>query len=281
MTTRELLMKGREELARSGISETVDLDTSLLLCHVLGISREKLYARLTDPVDEASAEAFLNLTRRRSRNHPVAYLTGTKEFFGREFAVGEGVLCPRPDTEIIVEKALEILEGFPGDTLLDLCSGSGCIGLTMALEKPELSVLCADIDEGPKEYFHINRERLKAPRARFVRSDLFDNIRGAFSLILTNPPYLTAGETEERMNEGWIEPSLALDGGPDGLVLIEKIVKESIDHIAPEGYLLIEAAPGQMGRILDMMRTAGYSSLGTADDLAGRQRVAYGRWTLR
>ncbi len=274
-------MKGREELSRSGVSDTVDLDTSLLLCHVLKMGREKLYARLSDPVDDAAAEAFLNLTRLRSQNHPVAYLTGTKEFFGRDFAVGGGVLCPRPDTEIIVEKALEFLGDFQGETLLDLCSGSGCIGLTMALEKPELSVLCSDIDEAPEKYFQINRERLQAANARFVRSDLFENIGGPFSLILTNPPYLTEVETRERMGEGWIEPALALDGGPDGLILIEKIVKKSIDHIAPEGYLLIEAAPGQMGRILDMMRTAGYSSLGTADDLAGRQRVAYGRWTLR
>ncbi len=281
MTIREILLKGREELTAAGISDTVELDTSLLLCHALGIGREQLYARLTDPVDDERGEAFLELVRKRCGNYPVAYLTGTREFFGRDFAVGAGILCPRPDTEILVEKALEIMGALPCQRILDLCSGSGCIGLTMALEKPESSVLCADIGEEPERIFALNRERLGVPNARFVRSDLFEKVEGTFGLILTNPPYLTTAETAERMEEGWKEPALALDGGPDGLVLIDKIVKKSIEHIAPEGYLLVEAAPEQMGRILEFMGTAGFTSLGTADDLAGRKRVAYGRWKLK
>ena len=113
--------------------------------------------------------------------------------------MGEGVLCPRPDTEIIVEKALEFLGIFRERTLLDLCSGSGCIGLTMALEKPELSVLCSDIDEAPEKYFQINRERLQGGERPLCPSDLFENIGGPFSLILDKSPYLTEVETRERM----------------------------------------------------------------------------------
>ncbi|MDC7218582.1 MAG: peptide chain release factor N(5)-glutamine methyltransferase [Spirochaetales bacterium] len=278
MTIRELLRQGRDRLTLSGVSDTVDLDTSLLLCHVLNIGREQLFARLTDPVEEDRARAFLGLTEKRAQNFPVAYLTGLKEFFGRDFFVEEGVLCPRPDTEIIVEKSLEFLEGTPSPAVLDLCSGSGCIGLTLALERPDSSVLCGDIDETPEKMFHKNREALKADNARFVRTDLFDRVEGRFNLIATNPPYLTARETADRMEEGWKEPALALDGGEDGLILVEKIVQKTIAYLAPGGYLLIEAAPDQMERILNMMGTAGFSSLGTADDLAGRERVAYGRW---
>ncbi|MDC7221885.1 MAG: peptide chain release factor N(5)-glutamine methyltransferase [Spirochaetales bacterium] len=277
MTVRELLREGRELLSRSGISDTVDLDTSLLLCHVLGIGREKLFALLPDPVDEAGAEEFLKLTEQRCRNYPVAYLTGSKEFFGRDFTVGEGVLCPRPDTEILVEKSLEFLEGQDEPELLDLCSGSGCVGLTLALERPDSRVVCVDIDEAPEKAFYKNRESLEAKNASFTRSNLFRNVKGLFHLIATNPPYLTSDETSERMDEGWKEPALALDGGEDGLDLVEEIVKKSIDYLAPEGYLLIEAHPEQMTGILQMMGTAGFTSLGTADDLAGRKRVAYGR----
>ncbi len=278
MTVAELLRREREVLTASGISDTVDLDTSLLLCHVMGWKREQLYARLPDPVPEEAARKFSELTELRSRNYPVAYLTGYREFYGRDFFVEEGVLCPRPDTEIIVEKSLEFLTPLPSPAVLDLCSGSGCIGLTLALEYPVSQVVCADIAEEPERAFTKNRLALGAENARFVHSDLFSGVEGIFDLIATNPPYLTERETRDRMDEGWKEPALALDGGADGLDLIEKIILKSIDYLSSGGYLLIEAAPDQMEQILDMMGTAGFTSLGTADDLAGRQRVAYGRW---
>jgi release factor glutamine methyltransferase len=279
MTIRELLRRGRIILNDSGISDTVDLDSSLLLCHVLGIRREQLFARLTDSVNEEASKSFLELTRKRADNYPVAYLTGQKEFYGRNFFVEEGVLCPRPDTEIIVEKSLEFLTPHSSPTILDLCSGSGCIGLTLGLERKDSTVLCGDIGATPENIFQKNKAALNAENTRFVRTDLFEKVEGSFQLIATNPPYLTAQETTERMEEGWKEPALALDGGDDGLDLIKKIVIKSIEYLSQEGYLLIEAAPDQMGPIIKMMETAGFTSLGTADDLAGKERVAYGQWT--
>jgi release factor glutamine methyltransferase len=278
MTIRELLILGRKELNDWGGTDTVELDSSLILGHVLKIRREQLLARFTDTISQESSEEFLALIEKRCQNYPVAYLTGVREFFGRDFKVARGVLCPRPDTEIIIEKALELLDGNPPSApLLDLCSGSGCIGLTIALEKGDSSIICADIDGAPQRAFEENKRLLHAHNADFIRSDLFKNLTGPFAMILTNPPYLTTEETQNRMNDDWIEPALALDGGPDGLDLIRKIIHESIDYLAPEGYLLVEAAPSQMVAMESLMIESGFNNVDTVLDLAGYKRVMYGR----
>lgn len=270
---------GKERLSAWGGTDTVDLDGSLLLCHVLEISRERLYARLNDPVPVREEEEFLKLIDKRCLNYPVAYLTGTKEFFGRPFRVAQGVLCPRPDTEIIIEKALDLLTKtrLPKPALLDLCSGSGCIGLTMAAEIPACTVVCSDIAPEPAEAFEVNRSLLGVGNASFAVSDLFADLEGRFDMILTNPPYLTARETSERMALGWKEPPLALDGGRDGMDLLRRIIPSSIDYLKPGGYLLVEAAPAQMDALEDLMGRADMTEIDRARDLAGHERVIYGR----
>ncbi len=279
MTVRETLASASRELTDS---QSPWLDGTILLSHILGVTREKLLASFPDPVESRDLEAFRDLLEKRKQGHPVAYLTGKKEFFGRDFQIREGVLCPRPDTEILVEAALAFLEGKENQKVHDLCTGTGCIGLTMALEMPSLRVSASDISEVAEQVFTANRHSLLTAVSRspgdvaFTRTSLFEGLSGPFDLILSNPPYLTSSETAERMEEGWKEPELALDGGDDGLDLIRTIIPGAFERLSPAGTLMIEAASPQMEEMKKLMTLAGFSRIEILKDLADRDRVITG-----
>ena len=279
MTIREALTRA------SGLIRDSDspwLDATVLLGAVTGMSREKLLASFPDPLSEELYISFMQLIEKRREGFPVAYLTGQKEFYGRPFKVTEGILCPRPDTEILVEGALkQILErGYR--RVHDLCTGSGCIALTLALEEPELQVSASDISTRSEEIFQKNCRLLDEegiippPAVRFIRTSLLDDIPPPLDMIVTNPPYLTTDETDERMDGDWKEPALALDGGPDGLDLIRIIIPEAYNRLVPGGCLMIEAAPPQMPGIRELMEEAGFSNIWILQDLAYRDRVMGG-----
>jgi len=277
MLIREALAEGLQKLTENLNDRNLNLDTSLLMGHCLGVTREKLYAMLGDELPEKSYPVFMGYIEKRSQGYPLAYITGFKEFYGRNFFLCEGLLCPRPDTEVLLEEGLEWLskEAFSfTPRVLDLCSGTGCIGLSVACETGS-DVLCADISPKAEEYFEINRRALET-QARFVRSDLFSSIEGRFHLILTNPPYLTSNETQERMDDRWKEPALALDGGPEGLDLIKVIIDEAPDYLYPGGALMIESDPSQMTYMSRRMEKRGFTELEIIPDLADDNRVIKG-----
>ena len=279
MTVRDTLASASRELTES---QTPWLDGTILLSHVLGVTREKLLASFPDPVDSRDLKTFRDLLKKRKQGHPVAYLTGIKEFYGRIFQIREGVLCPRPDTETLVEAALSFLEGTKKKKVHDLCTGTGCIGLTIALEMPSLKVSVSDISKQSEQVFTANRQSLLSAVSRkprdvpFTRTSLFDTIPGPFDLILSNPPYLTSSETAHRMHEGWKEPELALDGGDDGLDLIRIIIPESFRRLTYGGALMLEAASPQMKEMAELMDKAGFSQIRILKDLADRDRVITG-----
>lgn len=255
----------------------LNLDSSLLMGHCLGVSREKLYAQLGDELSEKFFQLYMEYIHKRSQGYPLAYITGVKEFYGRDFHISEGLLCPRPDTEILVEEGLKWLSNKTLPTpprVLDLCSGTACIGLSIACETGS-DVLCTDISPVAEEYFEINRKALDA-QARFIRSNLFSSIEERFHLILTNPPYLTSDETRERMDDRWKEPALALDGGREGLDQINIIIDEAPDYLHPGGALMIEADPSQMEKMSDRMKKRGFTELDIIPDLADDYRVIKG-----
>ncbi len=278
MTIRDALSSGSSLLENS---ETPWLDATILLAHVLGLSREKLLASFPDPLDACRYGEFHDLILKRREGHPVAYLTGRKEFFGREFHIEEGVLCPRPDTEILVEEALKFLQPGIHKKVHDLCTGTGCIALTLKLENPDLVVSASDISPLSQKVFFQNRLSLLGREKdndgiAFTRTSLFDQISGPFDLIVTNPPYLTSRETTERMQDGWKEPELALDGGSDGLDLIRIIIPEAFKRLTPGGALMIEAATPQMKPMSRLMEDAGFTQIKILQDLANRDRVISG-----
>ena len=284
MTIRDALNEGAGLLARE---ETPFLDASVLLAHTLELSREKLLASYPDTITASCLETFRGLIRRRQSGVPVAYLTGEKEFFGRSFFVDRRVLIPRPDTEILVEAVLDLLSGnhgLPADRetseplrLLDVCTGTGCIPLTLALESEIPEIHAADISPDAEQVFLINRERLGNPPVTFHRSDLLLDIPGRWHIITSNPPYLTTGEGQEMEGRNWAEPSLALLGGEDGLDLVRRLVLESKDTLERNGYLILEAASVQMPAIADFMEKTGFREIKVFPDLAGRDRVIQGK----
>jgi release factor glutamine methyltransferase len=274
MTVKEAMNYGSRLLGNSGL-ETPALDSSLLLSSVLGWPKEKLYISGGEEVPEGEMTRYRGLLEKRTDGYAVAYLTGEKEFYGRTFAVGEGALCPRPDTEILVEETLSLCGRLPVRTVLDLCTGTGCIALTLAAEMPDLDITASDVSPDAEKWFRRNSASLPA-EVRFVRSDLFSGISGRFDMIVSNPPYLTDRETETRLEAGWKEPSLALAGGPDGLDILTKIVMLSRDYLNDPGYLLLEADPRQMERISEIMSGSGFTGIRTVRDLAGDDRVIIG-----
>ena len=273
----ELLNSGRNVLAESG-SRSPLLDSQLILGHLLGIRKETLYIRSEDPVPEDREFLFAEMIEKRRAGFPVAYLIQEKEFFGFPFFVKEGVLCPRPDTEILVEESLRLLEKLPGADVLDLCTGSGCVGLSLLKTRPDISLTASDISETAAEVFRINNGNLCGGAGRFVFSSYFDSITGQYDIITANPPYLTTEETRDRPQDIRMEPALALDGGADGLDPARVIITEAREHLKPGSRLLLEASPRQALPLREIMESSGYSEVRSVKDLAGYDRITMGKY---
>jgi len=276
MTVREILKEGSDYLKQCE-TDTAYLDSSLLLAQSMGISKEKLYASFPEEVPQPQDSLFRELLKKRASGYPVAYLTEKKEFFGLMFHVEEGVLCPRPDTELLVEKVLSLTENDNKLTkVLDLCTGTGCIAISIKVNNEKLNVTASDISPVAERVFYNNSCSLAKESITFKKSSLFDEIEGKFDIIVSNPPYLTTDETDQRMDEGWKEPGLALDGGEDGLDLIRTIIDQAPSYLNDGGYLLIEAHPDQMESMRIFMEKAGFINNTILKDLPGLDRVICG-----
>jgi len=286
MTIREALAEGSAALKDSGI-ESFSLDASLLLAEITGLSRAGLIASGSDPLAKESVEQFRELIEQRRSGLCVAYLLGRKEFFALDFAVNPSVLVPRPDTETLVEAALNQLEKRKEKKntaplrVLDLCTGSGAVAIALKHEMPELEVWASDISDAALECAKSNAARLlplhDAP-IRFLQGNLFEALlphsqHSSFELIVGNPPYIPSDEIASLAPEVQHEPRLALDGGSDGLDLIRAIVAAAPDYLCPDGTLLLEAESRQMDAISPLMRDAGFSDVQIFSDLSGQQRV--------
>lgn len=282
MTFRQLVTEAAETIKKADIPfcDTPLLDASILLSFAAGFDREKLFAAYPEEVSEAVEADFRALVKKRVSGLPVSYIRNKKEFYGRDFYVDESVLVPRPDTEIIVEEALACIDAAPVKDaplrVLDLCTGSGCIAVSLKLERPECRVYASDISKDALKTAVRNAESNGAA-VEFIESNLFANISESFDIIVTNPPYLTEEEISGMKEKAWPEPMLALDGGSDGLDIIRTLVETSLDYLNNNAYLLIEAGPQQAVSISEMLLEAGFTDINIARDLAGRNRVTSGR----
>jgi release factor glutamine methyltransferase len=285
MTARQALAEGSAALARAGVDSPA-LDASLFLADILNVSRAALIAAGPEPLDDRTLVRFWERIRRRTAGECAAYILGRKEFYGLEFTVGPAVLVPRPDTETLVEAALEFCRGTPRGAagfahhaVLDLCTGSGAVAIALKHELPGLEMWAADMSAGALALARTNAGRLLPPEAiRFRQGDLFDALDGGgpFSLIVSNPPYIPTGGIFDLPPEVRNEPILALDGGGDGLVIIKKIIDRSPDFLRPGGRLLLEADPGQMRIISGLLEQKGFLNIQTYRDLSGGERVSGG-----
>ncbi len=282
ITVHEALSRGTQAISQCKISATPLLDASLLLCKSTGLKREELYIRSRNTISPEICEAYYSLIERRCNSEPVAYLLGEREFFGRSFKVSPAVLVPRGDSEILVEAALERLPLKSQAKVLDLCCGSGCIGITLAKERELVNLALSDISTEALEVAGENNRALLGGRARLFEGSLFDPLKGEkFSLIVTNPPYLSDAWYNECSAEVKREPSLALLGGAeDGLSLIREIIREAPRFLEDGGSLLIECDWRQHPVVLNLLEERGFKDLASYSDLASLWRVAGGTYRV-
>jgi release factor glutamine methyltransferase len=251
-----------------------------LLSKVLGLGRVQLVIDADRPLEKAELAAYKGLHQRRRAGEPVAYLLGTREFYGRPFRVDRRVLIPRPDTETLVEAALARTRHVSlCARVLDLCTGSGCVAISLARERPTTRVLGVDLSEDALAVARENALRLGAVNAGFLRSDLYEALPpGArFELITANPPYIPDAEIAALQPDiRDYEPRVALSGGPDGLDVIRRIVAGAPRWLAPGGVLAIEVGAGQADGAAALFERAGLRDVARARDLGGHERVISG-----
>jgi len=273
-TPLELVRLTAEYLAGRGVANP-RLDAEVLLAHVLGVPRIRLYTEFDKPLEEAEVAAYREAVRRRARRQPVAYITGEREFWSLRFRVAPGVLVPRPETELLVEAALE----GTADTgrILDLGTGSGCVVVAFLRERPGWTGVGVDASAQALEVARENAGSLGvADRVELRQGDLFEPVRGErFDRVVSNPPYVPTAELETLEPEvSRFEPRGALDGGPDGLDVIRRIAAAAAGFLAPGGRLALEFGRGQERAVAAILEEAGLSRVEIRDDLAGIPRVA-------
>ncbi|SMC27109.1 release factor glutamine methyltransferase [Andreprevotia lacus DSM 23236] len=260
-------------LAQSGLER---IDAQVLFSHVSGRNRAWLIAHGQDEADAAIAAAFDTLAARRRAGEPVAYLVGQREFFGRDFKVSPAVLIPRPDTELLVELALA--RAGQGAQLVDLGTGSGCIPVTIKLERPDLQVSAVDISPTALVVATANAAVLGA-EVRFRQSDWFAALAGQrFDVIVSNPPYIEQHDAHLAQGDLRFEPRNALTDEGDGLVHIRSIVAGAPAYLLPQGWLLFEHGYDQGEASRALLAAAGFAQVQTWADLAGLDRVSGGQW---
>ncbi len=274
MTLEEALTHGKQMLMEAGIEEA-DLDAWYLMEYVGKFDKGYYYLHSQEEMDVEKQQEYETFLRKRGERIPLQYITGYQSFMGLNFKVNSNVLIPRQDTEILVEAALGVLR--PGMKVLDLCTGSGCIIISLMHMAKEIVGVGSDIS---KQALIVAKENAKANgvEVEWIRSDLFLSLTGVYDVIVANPPYIPTGVIDTLMPEVRdFEPRAALDGMENGLYFYEKIVAESGSYLKSGGYLMFEIGHDQGEAVSALMKQAGYEQVRVIRDLAGLNRVVCGR----
>ena len=278
-------------------SPTPALDVDVLLQFFLNLDKTRLLMRRDKTIPDDILLKLNSAVEQRKNGLPVAYITGHKEFFGLDFTVSPAVLIPKPDTELLVELALNSIESTPAlkkIRVLDMCTGSGCVGISLFKSLPpgaQIKLTLADISSDALKIAEINAERLlksAAAEIHFIQTNLFENISGTFDMIVTNPPYVRHNEAVELLQDGRSEPLLALDGDVtpdsswnglnDGLSLIKRLVIQAKEHLADGGHLLMETGCDNAEETADFFTQNGFTDVKIAKDINGLLRVVSGTY---
>ena len=274
MTYREAVEFGTKSLTDAGVPDAA-LDAWYLLQMVCRIERSYYYVHGEEDITQDAQKEYEIAVQKRAEHIPLQYIVGEQEFMGLRFKVNSNVLIPRQDTETLVEQVLKIVK--PGMKVLDLCTGSGCVLISVLKNAPELTGMGSDIS---KTALLVAKENAKLHEvdAEWVRSDLFDNITETFDVIMANPPYIPTGEILSLMPEVRdFEPESALDGGADGLDFYRKIAGQVKDYLNPGGYVYMEIGYDQGEAVSELMRNAGFTEVEVIKDLARNDRVVKGK----
>jgi len=303
MKTLNKLKKAAEFLASHGI-ESAEKEAEMLVRHGLGISTAKIYSDNPE-LSEEQTVALGNMLIRRLRREPVQYILGYEEFLGLKLLVGPGVLIPRPETELMAEQAIKTVNSnklqvtsknkslplvprplslvpCPSSlSILDLCTGSGCLALALAKEFHDCQVYGTDISETAIEYAKKNAIINDIKNVTFLRGNLFEPLKKLFifDLIISNPPYVRTGDIKSLQPEikDW-EPVDALDGGADGLGFYRELIPAAKSFLKDSGIIMLEVGAGQSGRVADIIKSSGYELLEIIKDYAGIERIIKAKW---
>lgn len=273
MTYREAMALGEKILTMAEIVEA-KTDAWLLLEMACKIDRSFYYLHMEEDLPEEQLSEYEIALRKRAEHVPLQYIVGETEFMGLKFKVNSSVLIPRQDTETLVEEALKAVR--PGMRVLDLCTGSGCIIVSILHNVADVEGYAIDIS---KQALNVAKEnaRLNEVSVMFERSDLFDNVTGTFDVIVSNPPYIPTAEIVKLMPEvRGFEPMEALDGKEDGLYFYRKMIPECRDYLNPDGRVLFEIGYDQGEAVSGIMREAGFREVQVIKDLAHNDRVVTG-----
>lgn len=275
MTYREALNLGERILAERGIADA-KTDAWLLLSAACRMERSFYYLHMEEEVPQDEFDEYEIALKKRAEHVPLQYIVGETEFMGLKFKVNSSVLIPRQDTETLVEEALKVVQ--PGMKVLDLCTGSGCIIISILHSVPGVDGCATDIS---KQALNVAREnaKLSGVQVMFEQSDLFDRVAGVYDVIVSNPPYIASAEILKLMPEVRLfEPPEALDGKEDGLFFYREIALGAKDYLTPGGRLLLEIGYDQGAAVSSLLADAGFTEVRVIKDLAHNDRVVSAVW---
>lgn len=280
ITLADAIRKGKALLQENGI-DNADIDSFELMADLTGMDRTYYYMHGQEILDQSLYENFIKNVKRRAAHVPLQHILGKAFFYGYEFKVNENVLVPRPDTEILVEQALRVID--ENSTVIDMCTGSGCILITLALQKQIHKGIGVDISKKALEVAEFNCRNLKASNIEFIQGDLFEtfdnvNMSQALDLIVSNPPYIPTGVIDTLSDEVRLhDPYIALDGKADGLYFYEKITQDAKKYLKRGGWLMYEIGYDQADQVTEILRKEHFTQITTVKDLAGLDRVVKAR----
>jgi len=273
MTVGSLLGRGRE-LLRSASNAAAELEAEVLLAHILGVPRARLRSHPQAPVTAACQARYLDGIARCAGGEPLAYLTGKREFWSLDLTVTPAVLIPRPETELLVERAL-VLGTAAEARVADLGTGSGAVALALARERPRWQIVATDVSAAALAVARANAAGLGAARVEFLEGSWCAPLTGRFDLLVSNPPYVAAGDPALAALR--FEPQLALTPGPDGLAALRTLARAAPAHLAPGGWLLLEHGATQGAAVRAELVAAGLAHVRSHRDLAGHERMTEGQ----
>jgi len=281
MTIHEVLLGAQAALAKMIDASEAKLEAQLLMQHVLKVNRAWLIAHAGDTIDASPHRAYGVLLDRRLCGEPIAYILGCREFYGLKLKVTPDTLIPRPDTETLVEAALGKIQKnavSPNVRILDLGTGTGAIALAIAKNRPHAQVTAADASQATLNVAIENAKSLNITNVSFILSNWFSSLKSEkFDLIVSNPPYIEQDDVHLSQGDLRFEPMSALASGKDGLDDIRQIIQESLIHLKPQGWLMLEHGYNQADQVADLMANAGLINIATIQDFGGNNRITIGK----
>lgn len=267
----------KKRLEAAGV-EDFGFEARVIMRHVTGFDNKKIMLNYNTPLSRFQIERLSEIVTARSTRYPLQYILGTWSFYGLDFKVGNGVLIPRADTETLVETALELIKDKKEPEVLDLCAGSGAVGISIAKSRADSRVLMLEKYEAAARYLKENIELNGIKNAEYLEGDVLKGDGGdrAFDLIVSNPPYIKSGDMPLLQAEVKYEPQTALDAGEDGLLFYRQIVKNYKKSLAKGGSMCFEVGFDQAGSVTRILSEAGFKNIKTVKDLSGNDRVVFG-----